>query len=140
MVKAPKDTRTTSEQVAWVKHLPNEGGDWGRGIVSTVASFESAADDLENNLAKLQAEHDAAVASLRAKFGLRKSEVSGRVRARRRLATDAVKRAEAESTTLYADAQIGQAKAKEAADVMERARAKSPSDQAEERVEGRADT
>lgn len=103
-----------SEQLAWVNHLPNEGGEWGHGLIRTVAAFESEALGFEADLAKTQAHYDATVAKLRAEFDKKKTALTQSIRARRKLAQDAVKRAEAESTTLYANTQIEQAKARAA--------------------------
>ena len=112
MAGKPKDTRLASEQVAWVKHLPNEGGDWGRGLLSTVAAFESEADSLEADLAQAQAEHDAQVAKLKAAFDKKRAALQQGIKGRRKLASDAVKRADAEAGTLFANVQIDQAKAR----------------------------
>lgn len=114
MPRQPRDTRPASEQVAWVQHLPNQGGEWGQGLTRVVASFEGEAKSLETDLERKQAEYDAAVAKLRSAFEEQKTRLTQGITARRRLALDAVKRADKEVTMLYADAQIQHAKTKAA--------------------------
>lgn len=95
MARGPRDERPASEQVAWVKHLPSAGGDWGRGVTATVASTEAELRDLE-------AKYEAMCKANRAK----EDEVATTIRARQKLLLETARRAGAEVTMLYADAQI----------------------------------
>lgn len=104
-MKAPKDGRPASEQVAWVKHLPNNGGgDWGHGVTQTVVAVEADLKTLQGRLIATQAENKR-----------REDEQKSVIRARERLLSETVKRADSEAQMLYADVQIERAKA--AADI-----------------------
>lgn len=100
MARGPRDERPASEQVAWVKYLPKEGGDWGRGVTSTVASTETELADLEKRYEAMCADHRA-----------KEDELAGTIRSRQKLLLETARRAGAEVPMLYADAQIQAARA-----------------------------
>ncbi len=85
-----KDDVAASSKVAWVEALPEGGGAWGRGIVSTVAAME---EDLQPLLEQ-------------------RNELDRAVKARESILNDAVKRANREAKGLFNDGQISVAKQK----------------------------
>ena len=94
-----KDERPASQQVAWVKFLPKEGGDWGRGVTATVSATEAELSDLEKS-------YEAMCNANRAK----ESEMAATIRARQKLLLETSRRADVEVKMLYAEAQIDAAK------------------------------
>lgn len=91
------DSVSSSAQVSWIMGLPNEGGDWGRGIVGTV-------NEVEGKIARARAE----VAQLDAK----RAELTSTIAVSEKLLKSTVKRAESEAPMMFAGAQIAKAKGK----------------------------
>lgn len=123
MPRLPKDDRPASEQVAWVAHLPNEGGDWGRGIISMVTSVESDVGQLEGELERQRQEHQAEKDRLESAWVIRRDDATATIKLRKRLLADTVKRARAECGMLFADVQMSVAmkQAQETVDATEEA-------------------
>lgn len=96
-------TETFFQQVEWVGRLPNEGGEWGKGIVNTVRERQSVMDGLQSDIERLDAE---------------KHEKVLQIAQQKKLLRATVKRAESECTMLFADAQIAEAKEPELEDAL----------------------
>jgi hypothetical protein len=90
LLKKEKEMETLryAEQVEWVKHLPNQGGEWGRGIVGTVGAVQA-------QVAKAEAE---------------RAELARQISQGNALLKATVKRAVKESVMLYSNSQIAEAK------------------------------
>lgn len=84
------------DQVAWIEYLPNDGGEWGKGITGLVSTVQS-------NVARMEAE---------------RAKLTQQISLQTKLLKATVKRAETECTMLFADAQIAEAKAKRTTGVL----------------------
>jgi Sec-independent protein translocase protein TatA len=92
--------------VAWIEKLPNEGGDWGRGVIGTVRALEDKVAELELG----QEDLDRQLAEFTKKVKEHKAAMDADIKVKRKLMKKTIKRAEAEVSTLYANAQIEAAK------------------------------
>ena len=87
--------QTTREQLAWINNLPEGGGSWGLGITATVEAFEE-------ELVRLEAQ---------------KVAIDIQIKARKKLAKAAVRRASKEAPQLFGEKVVSKAKAKVAEDI-----------------------
>lgn len=101
---------TGSEQVAWVKRLPNQGGEWAHGIVSTVLEAEAAMDGLVASVSQAKQEMDDEIAATRERFKAKKAELNAKFRAQQKLIKSTVKRADSDAKVLYSEDVIADAK------------------------------
>jgi len=85
------------QQVAWVQHLPNEGGEWGKGITNTVRETAAMMDAFDEEIRRMDAQ---------------KAELVRKKSDQKKLLKATVRRAETECTMLFADVQIETAKQK----------------------------
>jgi hypothetical protein len=76
------------EAVAWIEKLPDGGGTWGKSILDTVTTMEVEADDLEKKA----------------------EECAETAKSRRKIAKQAVKRADKEAVSIYSQEVIDKAK------------------------------
>lgn len=81
--------QTATEQLAWISSLPEEGGAWGLGIVETAKS-------IEGEMARLEAQE---------------TTIKEQIKARKKLLSQTVKRAEKEAPLLYPPDVVTKAKA-----------------------------
>jgi hypothetical protein len=84
-----KKKETTSEQLAWILKLPDEGGAWGLGITETVKSIEAEMERLE----------------------AQKATIDEQLKARKKLIKATARRAEKEAPLLHSPRLIERAKA-----------------------------
>ena len=71
--------QTATDQLAWINHLPEEGGAWGLGIVETAKSIEAEMVRLEEQ----------------------EAIIKDQIKARKKLLKQTVRRAEKEAPLLY---------------------------------------
>jgi len=89
-------------EVKWIEKLPGAGGDWGRGVVGTVRELESAVDDAEGEKDEL----DRQLADVQAQVKAKKAEVNAAIVAKKKLLRSTLKRADDEAGLMFANAQI----------------------------------
>lgn len=92
-------------EVEWIGQLPQQGGDWGKGIVGTVRMLEIGVAELELRKAEL----DEQLADLSKKIRAAKSDFDIDIKAKRKLVKSTVKRATDEVGMMFGDAQIADA-------------------------------
>jgi hypothetical protein len=78
-------------EVAWISKLPNNGGDWGKGIIGTVKTLEAGIAENEAKEAELQTQIEA----------LRDDS-----KTKKKLLKATVKRAQGEVGMMFGNAQI----------------------------------
>lgn len=81
---------TAEETKKWVESLPNNGGTWGKGIISMLDECELELEDLENQ----------------------KAEIEERLKGRKKLIRETIKRAGKEAHTLFPESTIKQAQSR----------------------------
>ena len=80
-------------EVDWITRLPNEGGEWGKGIVNTVLAAQSSKEVME----------------------AQRAELTRQINDHKRLLRATLARADKECTMLFANSAIAAAKGQETA-------------------------